>query len=574
MAGDQESYLSKLIRFVKDRKAQGSYARWVAEYTKPYLPQLVLLLLLDVVSACMTTALALVGKNMVDQASNGKSVREYVFLYILVVAVSLTMSAVSEMIGAVVYEKFAFGIRKKVYRRILDTNWLDITQYHTGDLMTRLTSDVSAVSTGISSTIPTIIRLIIQLLFTFFTLAFFDWRLAVFSLMVAPVAAFSSMWLGRKIKYLQIKVQESESAYRAFMQESLANILIVKSFQTEDYSEDKMTELRDKRLYWVLRKTKMSLVTSITMSAAFQLGYVAAFTWGAICISRNLITFGTMTVFLTLVNQVQAPVIGLAQSIPGIVSMLASAGRVIELQKLSEEERSGVHIRREKIGLKVEHLSFEYMEGDSVFEDASIEFEPGKFTAIVGKSGIGKTTLVRLIMSFTNQAYGKIEFYNRYGEKEIANADSREFISYVPQGNTLFSGTIRENICIGGIKAQEAEIIEALKGAAAYDFVMELPYGLDTRIGEKGYGISEGQAQRIAIARALLRHAPFLILDEATSSLDPETEIHVLEGLRSWNPRPTCLLISHRMSVLKYCDNEIKISERKMKMVVTSMECT
>ena len=175
--------------------------------------------------------------------------------------------------------------------------------------------------------------------------------------------------------------------------------------------------------------------------------------------------------------------------------------------------------------------------------------------------------MVRLIMSFTNQAYGNIEFYNKYGETEKSNANVREFISYVPQGNTLFSGTIRDNICIGGIESSEEQIIEALKGAAAYEFVEKLPDGLDTRIGEKGYGLSEGQAQRIAIARALLRKSPFMILDEATSALDPENELKVLEGIKKWQPRPTCLLISHRMSVLDYCDNEIKIDDHKIKMV-------
>lgn len=572
MSAEEESVISKIKKLVKDRKNQKNYARWIMGYTKPFIPQLFFLLLMDIGVACISTGMALVGKKMVDYASNGENVQRYIVLYVLAVLVGLVMSAASGMIGAVVYEKFAFGIRKKVYRRVLDTKWLDITRYHTGDLMTRLTSDVGAVSTGISSTIPTIIQLLVQLVVTFFTLAFFDWRLAVFSLVVVPISALSSVWLGKKIKYLQIKVQETESAYRSFLQESLANILIVKSFQTEEYSEEKLTSLRDERLHWVLRKTKMGLIASSTMSAAFQFGYVAAFVWGAVCISRKLITFGTMTVFLTLVNQVQGPIIGLAQTIPSIVSMLASAGRIIELQKLPEEERSENHIKPENIGLRIEHLSFAYSNGDPVFEDAAIEFEPGKFTAIVGRSGIGKTTLVRLIMAFTNQMYGKVEFYNSYGETETANASVRNFIAYVPQGNTLFSGTIRENICIGGLQASEEKIEEALKGASAYDFVMELPDGLNTRIGEKGYGISEGQAQRIAIARALLRHAPFLILDEATSSLDQETELQVLDGIRRWSPRPTCLLISHRLSVLKYCDKEIRIKDRKMDLVEIAHE--
>ena len=274
-----------------------------------------------------------------------------------------------------------------------------------------------------------------------------------------------------------------------------------------------------------------------------------------------------MTVFLTLVNRIQSPIVNLAQSIPKLVSMIASAARIIEIQKLPEETSLEENIRGEQVGVRVNKISFGYGE-DLVFDQASIDFKPGEFTAIVGASGIGKTTLVRLIMAFTNKAAGTIEFYNVHGDREKANASARDFISYVPQGNTLFSGTIRENIRMGRLDATEEEIMEALKGASADGFVSGLPKGVDTVIGEKGHGISEGQAQRIAIARALVRKAPFLILDEATSSLDEETELRVLEGIRSWNPAPTCLLITHRRSVLQYCDREICIENKKLGEVV------
>jgi ABC-type multidrug transport system fused ATPase/permease subunit len=557
--------IEKIKHYWSERHKAEKYFKWVLGYTKPFIPQLSLLMSFDILATLSSVGMAIIGKQMIDKASAGQlsELWKIIIIYVLVILGTQALSMVSSLVSVVVYEKFGFGIRKKVYRRILDTSWIDISKYHTGDLMTRLTSDVGAVADGISNTIPTIIRLVVELLVTFVTLAYYDFRLAVFALLVAPIAMIASLWLGRKLKYLQLKVQQTESKYRSFMQESLANILIEKSFCLEDYSEERLTELRDERIYWVFKKNRTNMYASAAMGLSFQTGYIVAFAWGAICIARKTITYGTMTVFLQLVNRIQAPVLGLAQVVPKIISMLASAGRIIELQKLPKEEYLGNSITPQGIGVKVTNLSFGYTD-ELVFDDANIDFKPGEFTAIVGKSGIGKTTLVRLIMAFTQKLKGNVEFYNEKGEKMVASPDARNFIAYVPQGNTLFSGTIRDNILMGRKDATEEEIIEALKSSSAYEFIMEFPNGIDTVIGEKGVGISEGQAQRIAIARALVRRAPFLILDEATSSLDEKTELSVLEGIRKWNPSPTCLLITHRRSVLQYCDREIQIVDKRM----------
>ena len=382
--------------------------------------------------------------------------------------------------------------------------------------------------------------------------------------MIAPVAFLASVILGKRLKKLQVKVQESESKYRSFIHESLSNIMIIKSFCDEEYSSEHLYELRNERLYWILKKNRMSLATSSTINVGFQFAYILAFTWGALGISKGSITYGTMSLFLSLVGQVQAPLISLAQTIPKIVSILASAGRIIEIQDLPAEERPNQTIEQTSIGADLEHITFGYNE-DSIFEDTSLHINPGEFVAIVGESGIGKTTLIRLIMSFLNSDSGSISFFNSMGQTEKSTATSRHFISYVPQGNTLFSGTIADNVRMGNRNATEEEIIAALKASSAYDFVQNLPDGMNTVIGEKGHGVSEGQAQRISLARALVRNAPFLVLDEATASLDEKTELRVLEGIRSLTPKPTCILITHRRSVLNYCDKEIKIEDKKIK---------
>ncbi len=556
--------MRKLLAFFKDWRAQSGYFVWLMRYSKPFLGRMTILLIIDILLSLSSVVLALVSKHIIDTSVQGANVMVYIGAYVVVVLLSELLTVVSSLMSVMVNERFSFGIRKQLYEKIIHCHWMDVKKYHTGDLMTRLTSDAGNIADGIIYTIPSIIQLIVELLVTFCTLFYFEPLLAVLALLIAPIAALVSVLVGRRLKKLQIKVQQTEAAYRSYLQESLANLLVVKSFANEEYAVDRLVDLREDRFKWVLKKNRLGVVSSTIMGLAFQLGYIAAYTVGSIQLSRNEISYGTMSVFITLVNRVQAPIMGLAQNLPKIVSILASAGRIIELENMEEEERAEDNIDTTQVGVEMKNVTFGYVPMEHVLEEASLTIRPGEFVAIVGESGIGKTTLIRLIMSFMSNYDGTITFTNARGEKETANALTRQFISYVPQGNTLFSGTIRENIHMGALGATEEEMIEALKLASAYDFVMELPNGIDTVIGERGHGISEGQAQRIAIARALVRKAPFLVLDEATSSLDEKTELAVLQGIQNLTPKPTCLLITHRRSVLSYCDREIRLSNGKI----------
>lgn len=536
------------------------YVSWLWQYTAPYAGRIGLLFVFGLLETFASLTMVQITKEIIDHATVGSGFGRLFTGYVLLLLAMQGISVVSALLTALVTERFSFGIRRQIYEKILHSGWREVTAYHTGDLMTRLTSDAGNVADGIVGTIPNMLQLGIELVLVFCMLFYYSPLLAVFALLVAPVAAFCSWWLGKRLKRLQGKVQESESAYRSFLQESLANLLIVKAFTGEDRAVERLTKLREERFYWVYRKTGLGTASSTVMALAFQGGYLAAFSYGAWQLSRQQITYGTMSVFLTLVNRVQAPILGLAGQIPRIIALLTSAGRIMELQRIPGERREVGRLKGQEIGVELRNVCFGYTV-EPVLKRVNLQIRPGEFVAIVGESGIGKTTLIRILLAFLETGEGTVDFYNAIGQRQETGAFVREFVAYVPQGNTLFSGTVRENLQMGREDASEEELWEALKLASGEKFVRALPEGLDTVIGERGHGLSEGQAQRIAIARAFLRRAPFLILDEATSALDEATEIAVLQGLRTLEPRPTCLLITHRKGVLQYCDRELRIRE-------------
>ena len=419
------------------------YISWLWQYTGPYMGRIGLLLLLGLSETFISLAMVQITKDIIDRATVGSGFHRLFFGYVALLMGMQAVTAVSSLLSTMVTERFSFGIRRQIYEKILHSCWKNVTAYHTGDLMTRLTSDAGNVADGIVRTIPNILQLGIELVLVFFMLFYYSPLLAVFALLVAPVAAVCSWWLGRRLKSLQKKVQESESAYRSFLQESLANLMIVKAFTGEDRAVERLTELREERFCWVYRKTRLGTASSTVMALAFQGGYLAAFSYGALQLSRRQITYGTMSVFLTLVNRVQAPILGLAQQIPKVIAVLTSAARIMELQQIPEEKTAGVSgipdilewtEGEPQIGVELKNVSFGYT-SEPVLQQVSLTIHPGEFAAIVGESGIGKTTLIRILLAFLEAEEGKVEFYNSAGARLRAEASVRQFTAYVPQGN-------------------------------------------------------------------------------------------------------------------------------------------
>jgi len=553
-------YREKVKNLWEDRENQKHYVKWLMSYSKPYLGRVILLMMIRLFGVFAGIMMAILSKDAIDAAGDGSNILIPLIGYVLLMIVMQGATVVYSLVNTMLNEKYGFGIRKQVYDKILDSVWMDTQKYHTGDLMTRMTSDAGIIADGVVTVVPNIIALAIELVAVFITLYSYSSFLAIAALCMAPFAVVLSIILGKVLKRIQIKVQESETAYRSFIQESIANILVVKAFANEERFSQNLVDLREERFRWIWKKSKLSLGSSVVIGLAFQMGYIIAFGYGVYQISLGIITYGTMTVFLTLFNRVMSPVIELASQLPRVVAIIASAGRVMEIGNLTVENREGTGDLADNVGLKVRDISFGYNK-DIVIDKSSFDIRPGEFVAIVGDSGIGKTTLIRLLLGFVNAGSGNITYYDNAGHEKDINADIRQVVSYVPQGNTLFSGTIRRNLLMGNPDATEEEIHDALKMADCLSFLSEMPDGIDTVIGERGTGLSEGQAQRIAIARAFIRKSPFLLMDEATSALDEKTELKVIDGLRNITPKPTCLFITHRRSVLKYCDRQLRISD-------------
>lgn len=561
---------NKISKLIYDKANQKRYASWLAHQIRPYLRPVLCLLFLRSFIAVLGVWKAVVEKLIVDRAASSLSMNAGIALAVGVMLMSLGLSALSAVHINTLQEKFAFDVRCNIYEKILKAVWSKLQKYHSEELLTRLTSDVNIVTKGIVNILVTVAALAVQMIAAFLLLVHYDWHLAVFIMILSPVAALAGGAFGIRLKEIQVRYQEAESKYRVYLQEHIFHITVIKAFTGEEASVQGLRKLRDERLYWVKKKNLCTVLAGTCISAAFSGGYLAAFLSGARQIASGKITYGTMTAFLSLVSQIQSPVYSLAQTLPQIVAVLASAGRVMELENMESETQEKVKVqedpapgggKREPVGILAWKVTFSYEENQEILREYSMNILPGNIAVIMGHSGVGKTTLIRMLLGFIKPDTGDLFFYDRQGNRVEPTADARKIISYVPQGNTLFQGSIAENLSLGKADATREEMKEVLEAASVWEFVSTLPKGIYTILGEKAAGISEGQAQRIAIARALLKECSLLILDEATSALDEETEEKILKYLGQKKDRPTCFVVTHRSAVKKYADQILVLKE-------------
>ncbi len=449
-------------------------------------------------------------------------------------------------------------MQQQMLDRILRSEWHGKENRHSGDVLNRLEFDVNAVVHFLTETLPNTLSVLLMFLGSFFYLFSMDKMLAVVIVAALPIfISLSRLYVGQMRK-LTRQVRDSDSKVQSVLQETIQNRMLIKTLESDDAMVDKLEDTQSELRKNVVKRTRFSVFSNLILNFGFALGYLFAFLWASLRMIDNTLTFGGMTAFLQLVGKIQGPARNLTQLVPAFVSVFTAAERLMELEENPLEEQGEPIEIKAPCGVRLTNVSYAYNKTDgNVIDKLDFDFYPGSCTAILGETGAGKTTLIRLILALLRPSDGKIEIYNSRKSKELSPRLRCNFV-YVPQGNTLMSGSIRDNLRLGRLDATDEEMYEALRAACA-DFVQELPDGLDTSCSESGGGLSEGQAQRIAIARALLRNRSVMLFDEATSALDPETEKQLLHNILAHHDK-TIIFITHRPAVVDYCDQTLKIN--------------
>ena len=574
--------MKKPGEYVELFRSLGKEWKWLLRYVSKYRLQIILYVIIGLVSTAMGLGVNVASKYLIDSVvshNNDTIFRSAVFAVGLAVT-QIFVGTVISRIATVVGTKISNEIRSDVYEHITFSKWEDIRKYHSGDLLNRIEGDVGAVSGSIVSYIPGVFTKSAQFLGCLIVVLYYDPTMAIFAFMSAPFLVVSSRITAKMVRKYNKESREMNGKIISFYSESIQNLQTIKAFDlTKRYVEQLKTNLS---LYRKIRLAhdKFSIVMTLCMSL---IGLVVAYTcygWGVYRLWQGAISYGTMTLFLQISGQLTSSFSALVALVPSAISIATAAGRIMEITDLPLEEsrdekkaeKMAASADKNGITLRCENLTYTYPDGDKpVVNNISFSAAPGETIAFIGPSGEGKTTVLRLILGLVEADSGIITMKAENSEEINVSESTRRFCSYVPQGNAVFSGCIADNLRIVRPEATDDELIEVLKTADAWSFIEKLPEGIYTPISEKGVNFSEGQVQRISIARAILRDAPVIVMDEATSALDAATEETVLANMMKAYPNRTRIITTHRPSMLKYCTRIYRIDKNGSLVFVESI---
>ena len=542
--------------------------KWIFSYSKRYKGAIIFYTLLGIFSTSMGLVSSVASKYMIDIITGYQTSKLWIMIAITLgsAVFSLVFSNVINRVSAKLSIYINNDIQADIFDKIIDADWLEINKYSNGDVLNRFNSDVSTISSNAISWLPTIVIAVYNFIATFVVIWQYDKIMSLLAFASAPVMLLMSKFLISKQREYARKVKEMNSDMMTFEVETFYNFDTIKSFGISSLYGKKMREWQRKYKDVSLEYNMFSIKTGVFMSIMGMIVQYAAFGYCLFRLWTHDITYGTMTLFLQQRGNLNSAFNNVISIIPNFLNSSISAHRIRELAQLPKE----VHIAESsKLDALAEHgfevrmrdVDFSYVEGTRVITKSSFRACPGEIVALVGPSGEGKTTMIRLILGLIRPEAGQAVIRGLDGSEVEMNVETRHLFAYVPQGNTILSGTIAENMRMVKEDATDEEIIEALKVSCAWDFVGKMPETINSNIGERGRGFSEGQAQRIAIARAVLRDAPILLLDEATSALDVTTERQVLRNIISQRPNKTCIVTTHRPSVLNMCQRVYRVME-------------
>ena len=547
---------------------------WIYEYARLYWKQMIFYTLLGLAGTLVSLISSLISRDMVDIITGqqaGLLARTFC-LYIGFSVGNVLISQISNYFANKISISVDNAIKADIFEKMLLTDLESIQTYHTGDLLTRWSSDASNISSGVLNWIPNLVIYTVRFVSTFAVVFYHDPMFALLALIGMPVSMLMSKTLLRRMKGNNERSAAMSAKMSGFNQEAFSNIQTIKAFDLIRLYAERLRGLQREYLTMKLEFQKMSMATSILLSIVGLAVSYSCYGFGIYRVWSGAISYGTMTMFLSLSGSLTGTLNQLVSLVPTAVSLTTSAGRLMDILDMPKEDFSDAdqveqfagQNRSDGIGIVFSGVSYAYHNGKQVFCGADFLARPKEIVALVGPSGEGKTTMLRLMLGLLHPQEGERTLIGETdGEKIAVDPSARRLFSYVPQGNTMFSGTIAENMRNVRPEASDEEICEVLKAACAWEFVEKLPDGIYSMVGERGGGFSEGQAQRLSIARALLRRSPILLLDEATSALDVATERRVLRNIMSTTEPRTCIVTTHRPTVLSICQKVYRIREQK-----------